>query len=222
MNNKKVYVMVLILSFFVLGIYSINSLNTPTTNININVKTYFDENYLPIEQVFDEYEHIDDILVDNKWDISSSEYIKFDQSTARIYKYDEEGKEIGRYSYSIIETLGINKSTTEKTDLSILYKMTINNQPQDVYMTIVTEDPNTKVLSYYLKCDYFSNSSVKMDNTTIKVEPSTVEEETTTVTNEKEKKINSIYLIVIGVFAIILLIAIIFVLLKFASAANKY
>ena len=219
MNNKKVYLIVLILSFFVIGIYLINSLNK--TTININNKTYYEDNYLPIEQVFDEYEHIDDILVDNKWDISSSEYIKFDFNSGRIYKYNEKGTEIGRYAYTIEQTLGINNSTNEKIDLSILFKMTINNQPQDVYMTIVT-DPNTKNLSYSFKCDFFSNSSIKMDNTTIKVEPSTIETETTDVSNDKNKKINSIYLIVIGVFGVVLLIALIFVLLKFASAANKY
>ena len=220
MKSKKVYIIILILSFFVLGIYLINTLNT--TTISINNKTYYEENFLPVEQVFDEYEHIDEILLNNKWDISSSEYLKFDYDSQRIFKYDGEGKEIGRYSYSIEETLGIDKSVGDQTNILLLFKMTINNQPQDVYMTIVTEDPNLKTLSYYLKCDYFSNSSVKMDKTTIIVEITTNEIETTKVKNEKSNKINSIYLIVIGVFAIILLITIIFVLLKFASAANKY
>jgi len=219
MNNKKVYLTVLILSFFVLGIYGINTLNK--TTININNKIYYEDNYLPIEQVFDEYEHIVDILVDNKWDISSSEYIKFDHTSSRIFKYDEDGREIGRYSYSIDQTLAVNNSTEGQTNLSILFKMNINNQPQDVYMTIVS-DPNTKLLSYSFKCEFFSNSSVKMDNTTIKVEPSTVEVETTSSANEKSKRINSIYLIVLGVVGVIVLIALIFVLLKFASAANKY
>ena len=219
MKSKKVYIIILILSFFVLGIYLINTLNT--TTISINNKTYYEDNYLPVEQVFDEYEHIDDILLNNKWDISSSEYLKFDFDSQRIFKYDGEGKEIGRYSYSIEQTLGIDKSVGDQTNITILYKMNINNQPQDVYMTIVS-DPNTKVVSYSFKCEFFSNSSVKMDKTTIQVEISTVETETTSVVNEKSKKINSIYLIVIGVFAVILFIALIFVLLKFASAANKY
>ena len=219
MNNKKLYITVLILSFFVLGIYGINTLNK--TTININNKIYYEDNYLPIEQVFDEYEHVIDILVDNKWDISSSEYIKFDNASARIFKYDAEGKEIGRYSYSIEQTLAVNNNTEDQTNISILFKMNINNQLQDVYMTIVS-DPNTKVVSYSFKCDFFSNSSVTMDNTTMKVELSTVETETTNAINEKDNKINSVYLVVIGVVAIIILIAVIFIISKFARAANNF